>query len=157
MYVPAVTNLAEAFEAQHQAQITAYKKDPAKLEGDELMEFIRWNVLALEDELHEAMGETGWKPWATSSHINREAFHGEMVDAFHFFMNLCLASGLSSARLFELYTEKLKKNIARQEAAYTGLEKCPKCKRALDDASTTCSYNKNSGRGFCQDLGAYSA
>ena len=151
-----VTDLQGAFNAQLNAQIAAYKQDPRQLEGKELMWFLTWNCFALEDELHEAMGETGWKPWATSNHLNAEAFHGELVDAFHFFMNLCLASGLTVEKLFEGYNIKLQKNIQRQRDAYDGLNKCPKCRRALDDDATTCNYNKDSGRGFCQEVGAFS-
>lgn len=154
---PLVTDLQGAFNAQLNAQITAYKKDPRLLVGEELMWFLTWNAFALEDEIHEAMSETGWKPWATSKHINTDAFHGELVDAFHFFMNLCLASGLTAEELFHLYNKKLMKNIARQREGYDGLNKCPKCRRALDDAATTCNYNADSGRGFCQEVGAFSA
>lgn len=156
--IPVVTDLQGAFNAQLNAQITAYKKNPQELHGEELMWFLTWNSFALEDEIHEAMAETGWKPWATSKHINQEAFHGELVDAFHFFMNLCLASGLTAELLFDGYNKKLAKNIARQREMYDGVStKCPKCKRAMDDAATICSYNVKSGRGFCQEVGAYSA
>ena len=31
------------------------------------IDFIHWNVTAATDELHELLGEIGWKPWPTSS------------------------------------------------------------------------------------------
>jgi dimeric dUTPase (all-alpha-NTP-PPase superfamily) len=104
----------------------------------ERMEAIRDNVLACTDELHEALGETGWKPWATSNHINTAAFHSEMVDAWHFFMNLMLHSGMTADDLYRGYVDKNAKNIKRQADGYDGVStKCPDCKRAYDDDAVT--------------------
>jgi dimeric dUTPase (all-alpha-NTP-PPase superfamily) len=105
----------------------------------ERMEAIRDNVLACTDELHEALGETGWKPWATSNHINTAAFHSEMVDAWHFFMNLMLHSGMTADDLYRGYVDKNAKNIKRQADGYDGVStKCPDCKRAYDDDAVGC-------------------
>lgn len=113
-------------------------KDPRDFEGEQLMEFLRWNVLALEDELHEALNECGWKPWATSRHVNRDLFVKEMVDAWHFFMNLLLA--ISPGRLpidiaeefAQLYEEKNRINAERQKAGYDGISgKCRNCSKDL--------------------------
>ena len=123
-------------ELQHKLQVEAYKKDPADLSDEERAEFIRWNILALEDELHEALAEVGWKPWATSRHLNREEYVGELVDAFHFFMNLMLVAGVSAAELTERYLEKRDRNATRQKDGYDGVAgKCRGCKRALDDVT----------------------
>ena len=106
----------------------------------ERMEAIRDNVLACTDELHEALGETGWKPWATSNHMNREAFHGELVDAWHFFMNLMLHSDMTANDLYEGYIKKNAKNIQRQAEGYDGVStKCPCCHRAYDDEAVKCT------------------
>ena len=85
-----MTTFSNALDAQLELQKNAYGNDPSTLETNEQLDWIRWNTLALEDELHEALAETGWKPWAKSKHVNRDAFVGELVDAFHFFMNLML-------------------------------------------------------------------
>lgn len=151
-------DLQAAFAAQLNLQIDSYGANPQELMEADRIEFIRWNVLALEDELHEALAETGWKPWATSRHINTDKFHGELVDAFHFFMNLCLVSGLTADQLLERYFEKRAINAKRQARGYDGVEgKCPKCRRALDDPTVVCKYNAKTGLGWCQDLGAFSA
>lgn len=151
-------DLQAAFAAQLNLQIDSYGANPLELMEEDRIEFIRWNVLALEDELHEALAETGWKPWATSRHINTDKFHGELVDAFHFFMNLCLVSGLTADQLLERYFEKRSINAKRQARGYDGVEgKCPKCRRALDDPTVVCKYNPKTGLGWCQDLGAFSA
>jgi hypothetical protein len=126
--------LRDAFKDQHALQVDAYKKDPTNLEPEERAEFIRWNILALEDELHEALGEVGWKPWATSRHLNKAEFQGELVDALHFFLNLMLAADIDPDELLAGYQAKRLKNAKRQEEGYDGVTgKCPVCSRALDD------------------------
>lgn len=116
--------------------------DPAKLEGDELADFMRWNAFALTDEIHEALGEVGWKPWATSRHVNHPQFMQEMVDAFHFFLNMLLAgagqAGMTIeeyARAFEQqYITKNAKNLERQQLGYDGVTgKCANCRRDLEE------------------------
>lgn len=129
----------DAMRDQIDLQITSYGKSPLNLEGDERADFIRCNILALEDELHEALDEVGWKPWATSRHLNREAFKGELVDAFHFFMNLMAVAQIGADELLEGYQAKRLKNAKRQEEGYDGVStKCPGCKRALDDDAVEC-------------------
>jgi dimeric dUTPase (all-alpha-NTP-PPase superfamily) len=130
----------DALEAQLELQKGSFKKDPTKLEGDERADWIRWNMLALQDEMHEALAETGWKPWATSRHINREAYISELVDAFHFFMNLMLVVDCSAHEFLDKYAEKRKINIIRQQKGYDGIAgKCRVCKRAYDDAAVKCT------------------
>lgn len=131
--------LAEMFELQRKLQADVYGTDPAELPMGDRLNFLTVMNLALQDELHEALAETGWKPWATSKHINEDAYKGELVDAWHFFMNLCLAAGMSADELHDRYIAKRLKNIKRQEDGYDGVStKCPGCKRALDDDAVGC-------------------
>lgn len=133
-------NLAQMLTAQHALQVNSFKNDPVTLTDDEAVEWIRWNTLALEDELHEALAEVGWKPWATSRHVNREAFIGELVDAFHFFMNLMLVVDCTAEEFAERYFAKHKLNAKRQAKGYDGVAgKCQVCKRALDDPAVLCT------------------
>ena len=126
-------SLDEAFVQQYILQRTSFNTNPSDMTEEERAEWIRWNVLALTDELHEALGEVGWKPWASSRHLNREAYKGELVDAFHFFINLCLVARISAKELLDGYFAKRERNAERQSNGYTGLDKCPGCKRAWDD------------------------
>jgi hypothetical protein len=118
-------------------------------------------VLALVDELHEFLGEIGWKPWATSRHINEAAAQGELVDAFHFFLNLCLAVNMTADGLHEKYVQKRTVNVVRQEEGYDGVEgKCPGCKRDFGDidrarahtAVTGFRYVAKDGIVYCSKL-----
>jgi len=133
-----IDKLAEIFNLQRELQTSSYGYDPAEMQGEERTTFIMWNVVALTDELHEALAEVGWKPWATSRHVNEEALKGELVDALHFFINLCLVSGMDVDELHARYLEKRNRNAKRQAEGYDGVTgKCPICKRALDDVGDT--------------------
>lgn len=148
-------NLAEAFENQRRLQEEVYHALPDTEDNEAVVEFIRTNILALEDELHEALAEVGWKPWATSRHVNREAFLGEMTDAFHFFMNLLIVTGYDGQDLLKAYEQKSMINEQRQIDGYDGISsKCPGCGRALDDPSVRCHREGGiSAMFFCQDAG----
>lgn len=111
-------------------------KDPGSMVGDERAQYIRDMVLAATDELHEALSEVGWKPWASSRHVNRAAYMGELVDAWHFFMNLMLVANITWDEFAQAYMIKNKENIRRQELGdkYDGIDgKCAFCKRDLGD------------------------
>jgi hypothetical protein len=131
-------------ELQLELQVLAFNSDPRELcESPNLRaEFMIWNAFAAEDELHEAMQEIGWKPWASSRHLDDEAFLGEIVDALHFIGNMVLACAINrfetpevlSKMLWMKYQEKVKVNIDRQREGYDGVkDKCPSCKRELID------------------------
>jgi dimeric dUTPase (all-alpha-NTP-PPase superfamily) len=128
------------FEKQKALQVRSYGGDPAELPDEERIAYVRNMTLALEDELHEALAETGWKPWATSRHINREAYVGELVDALHFLVNLFLVVGAGADEVHARYIEKSTRNAKRQSDGYDGLAgKCTSCRAALDDAGVTCT------------------
>ena len=139
----------DALKDQHEMQVTSFKTDPAQLSDEDRAEFIRWNMLALEDELHEALAEVGWKPWATSKHLNYDAYKSELVDAFHFFMNLMLAAGIGADEFLASYRRKREVNITRQRDGYNGVDgKCPVCHRDLNDPGVTCTLDEH-GNGQC--------
>lgn len=124
-------------------------------EAAELTTFLKDNVYALEDELHELLGETGWKPWATKRFVNLEAARGEAIDALHFILNIFLALGLDDSReISRRYHAKHAKNVARQEAGYDGVStKCPGCHRALDDDAVDCyAFKGRLGTEVLEDL-----
>ena len=134
--------LEEMMLLQKVAQETTYDTIFDDMLEGERIEFIKWNVLALTDELHEALAEVGWKPWASSRHIKREAYVGELVDAWHFLMNLFLVVGVDADELYDRYVEKRQRNDARMVQGYDGVTgKCPVCRRALDDSKASAAYH----------------
>lgn len=130
---------SQLYLRQRDFQVRILDALPSELSDREKMEYIREQSLALMAEVHEALGETGWKSWASSRHINREAFKGELADVFCFFMNLMLVADITPAELMDATTRKIKKNHQRQDEAYDGVStKCPGCKRAYDDDAVEC-------------------
>jgi hypothetical protein len=103
-------------------------RDPRGMEPEDRANFMIWNAFAAEDELHEAMQEVGWKPWATSRHLHDTAFIKEIVDALHFIGNMILAAAESShqtpeqlaVRVWTEYQNKVQVNIQRQLDGYDG-------------------------------------
>lgn len=118
--------------------------DPFEMSPEELQAFIHWNFMALIKELGEATDEVSWKPWASGEFINYPACLHEMVDAWHFFLNLMLAFGAMSGHeeeelgneFTEYYKLKNAKNLQRQIDGYDGVStKCPNCKRELSEVA----------------------
>ena len=132
--------LQQILDRQRELQKKHYGVDVAKLTEEERAQYIRDMSLALTDELHEALNEVGWKPWATSRHINRQAYLGELIDVLHFWANLVLVTNTNEEELVEMYFAKADKNVKRQLAGYDGVEgKCTTCGRAFDDAAVLCT------------------
>lgn len=98
------------------------------------------NAFSMMAELFEAFKEVGWKPWATSRHFNRPAFKSEMIDAFHFFMNMMLHADMTPDELYAGYVQKNQENHHRIDEGYDGVSgKCPVCKRDFKDSGVECS------------------
>lgn len=131
--------LAVMLANQAAMQERSFGVNITKLEGEERVTFIKDMSLALLDEVHEALAEVGWKPWASSRHVNEEALQGELIDAWHFLMNLFLVAGMDAESIYDSYMKKQRVNKQRQATGYDGVEgKCPVCHRALDDEAVTC-------------------
>jgi dimeric dUTPase (all-alpha-NTP-PPase superfamily) len=130
--------LNEMYDAQRDLQKTINGYDLADQTDEQRIVNIKENYVAIVQELGEVLNETGWKSWATSRHINTEAYKGELVDVFHFFMNLMLHVDMTPDDLYEGYLRKREVNVQRQLNNYDGVStKCPGCKRALDDVTLT--------------------
>lgn len=109
-------------------------------------------------ELGEATAEVGWKPWAKSRYINREAYVGELVDVWAFFINLCLLGNITPDDLYDAYLHKVQINHKRQDDGYDGLTtKCPGCNRAYDDRATQCRRRDEHRVAWCAAVGDISS
>lgn len=155
--MPDHDNLRLMLEKQLQLQQEHMKDgDPRHLADDAMADFMRWNFAACVIELSEAMQEVGWKPWATDRDIRVTSFVAEMVDAFHFFMNMLLCgTGASPENIAELFTtrylEKNEINAKRQMEGYTGLEKCRACGRDLETPGENRGYVRYMDLRFCDN------
>jgi dimeric dUTPase (all-alpha-NTP-PPase superfamily) len=127
-------------DRQRELQKKHYGVDVTTLSDEERAQYIRDMSLALADELHEALNETGWKPWATSRHVNRQAYLGELIDVLHFWCNLVLITNTNEKEILDMYFAKADKNAKRQLAGYDGVAgKCTTCGRAFDDTAVLCT------------------
>lgn len=129
----------ESIFAQQEALQNRLGYDFDEMTAAERVDYVRLNVLALTDELHEALQETTWKPWATypdgpdGAFVDRDAYVKELIDALHFLLNLFLVGGASPDEVFDRYVEKNQVNHDRQNRGYVAIrEKCGRCHRELE-------------------------
>jgi dimeric dUTPase (all-alpha-NTP-PPase superfamily) len=95
---------------------------PHQLTGETRANYIRTMVLATTDELHEALRNTQWKPWSNRdvhwSLEEQNAYVDELIDAWHFFMNLLLVAGVNADEFFNGYLRKNNINHGRIDDGY---------------------------------------
>jgi len=77
-------------------------------------EFIQKRVLAMVSELAELLDEVNFKWWKDPKEINSDNIRDELVDILHFFVGMCLDSGMGAEELFDRYMAKNKENFDRQ-------------------------------------------
>ena len=76
--------------------------------------WLQKEVLAMISELSEVLDEVNFKWWKNPKQVDDAALKGELVDLLHFFVSMCLRSGMTAEELFALYKEKNKENFDRQ-------------------------------------------
>jgi hypothetical protein len=122
-----------------QEEVYGFKYE--ELNGAALADYVTWNVVALEAEVHEFLDEVQWKTWAKNrGHVeDRAAAIEELVDVGHFLANLASGLGVTDDEWQLAYRNKQIKNAARQNAkgGYGREQKCPSCRRALDAPNAT--------------------
>ena len=137
---PRLDALRRMLENQEEFQRRLHGAAPKDFVPDDRAAYVREMKVALDDELHEALGEVSWKSWASAQFFNRAAYVSELVDAWHFFMNLLLVAGVTAEEFVERYERKLAKNHARQDDGYDGVStKCPGCRRDVNDDGVDCA------------------
>lgn len=115
----------EWLEVTRVLQRTWYAADPQSLEGEARAEYVRWNVLAADHELHEFLDHIQWKPWSSRQGELRDRDDAveELVDTLHFVANLLLVLDVDGDELNEVYQRKVELNSARQETGYDSFGK----------------------------------
>ena len=73
---------------------------------------------ALVHEAIELQRETNWKWWKKDNNIERDKIQDEIIDIWHFLLQLSIEAGLDSRKLIELYIKKNKENLDRQIQGY---------------------------------------
>lgn len=77
-------------------------------------DWMQKETLALVSELCEMLRETNFKWWKNPRETNMEAVKEEMVDVLHFFVSMCLKTGMDAKELHARYLAKNKENFDRQ-------------------------------------------
>lgn len=84
--------------------------------GQNRLKNFAWRIT---EELGEAMNCLKNKPWKqTMMETDEQHYQEELADAFHFFIELCILSGISAKELFTLYFLKSEVNKFRQDSKY---------------------------------------
>lgn len=117
-----MTDLKKIFEKQLKLQKKlGYSKKELKFN----QEYINLNLLACYDELGEIQRETAWKNptyikygWKKGQDFNMENYKEEIIDLFHFIINLCISANMDHKELLERYLNKNKINQNRKKGGY---------------------------------------
>lgn len=84
--------------------------------GQHRLKDFAWRIT---EELGEAMNCLKNKPWkVTPMATDIQHYKEEISDAFHFYVELCILSGIGPRELFELYMKKSEVNQFRQRSGY---------------------------------------
>ena len=124
--LPSMNDIKNMFDLQRKLQ-ERLGTDFEKIDDAERADFMRNHYVFLDQELQEALREVPYfKQWKDYSHMTateKEAAWArvrmELVDAWHFMMNLMLMSGMTPEALVAMYLAKNKENHRRQDAGYT--------------------------------------
>lgn len=109
--------LDDIFNRQEAFLLKLYKtKNLDHLKNNQ--QFINDMVLAAIVELTEVLNETAWKPWKQQQESNLNKFSQELADVLHFFINLCIAGGISAEEMYNQFIEKNMINHKRQDEGY---------------------------------------
>jgi dimeric dUTPase (all-alpha-NTP-PPase superfamily) len=117
--------LDRMFEIQHKAQESRGTWE--KIKGSESMkqQFINQMLLACQEEVVEIMRETAYKNpeyvpfgWKQKQVWNEENYKNEIIDLWHFVMNLYMSVGGTSEDFYKRYLEKNKENLERWSNGY---------------------------------------
>ncbi len=73
---------------------------------------------ALLHEAVELQRETNWKWWKKETKTDIDKVQGEIIDIWHFMIQVSIEAGLDSKKIVEKYMEKNRENLARQERGY---------------------------------------
>lgn len=83
-----------------------------------LIQYIRLMFIGIVTEACEALECVNWKPWKQSKTQSQEELKKEIVDIWHFLINLTMASGMDAEEILKRFKTKNKINMQRQEDEY---------------------------------------
>jgi len=81
-------------------------------------EWLRKYLEALTDESKELGEELLWKWWSKDK-LDMQNIRVEIVDQLHFWLSLAITAGMDAEKVFDIYVQKNKVNIERQNTGYS--------------------------------------
>ncbi|HSQ42135.1 MAG TPA: dUTPase [Fibrobacteraceae bacterium] len=84
----------------------------------EVNEWLSKYLTALDDESRELRAELLWK-WWSKDNLNMQNVRVEIVDQLHFWISLAMTAGMDAAKVYDIYLQKNKVNIDRQNSGYS--------------------------------------
>lgn len=80
-----------------------------------MTQWLQMQTLAMISELSELLEEVNFKWWKNPHELSEHNVHEELSDILHFFVSMCLESGMTADDLYEVYVGKNKENFKRQD------------------------------------------
>ena len=77
-------------------------------------EWLQKGVLAMLSELAEVLDEVNFKWWKNPKECNDAAIKEELIDILHFYIGMCIRSGMTADEMFAIYRSKNQENYDRQ-------------------------------------------
>lgn len=84
------------------------------LEGITREEWLQKKTLAMVSELAELLDEVNFKWWKNPKPVSEDNVKDELIDILHFFVSMCITSGMDAEEMYERYLKKNKENFDRQ-------------------------------------------
>lgn len=98
-----------------QDKLNQHIREKRGLEHFSQEEWMQKFTLAMLSEMAELLDEVNFKWWKNAKPLDFPAMKEELVDIFHFFLSMCLASGMNAEELYQIYMKKNEENLARQD------------------------------------------
>ncbi|MGI5849223.1 MAG: dUTPase [Christensenellales bacterium] len=89
------------------------------LDNISMEEWIQKETLAMLSELAELIDEVNFKWWKNEKPVDIAKVKDELVDILHFFVSMCLKTGMDAEELYQRYLNKNKENFDRQNGQST--------------------------------------
>jgi dimeric dUTPase (all-alpha-NTP-PPase superfamily) len=96
--------------------------DKALGPNTEVNQWLANYLTALDDESRELREELLWKWWSKDT-LNMQNIRVEIVDQLHFWISLALTAGMDADKVFDIYLQKNRVNIERQNNDYSKTNK----------------------------------
>ena len=90
-------------------------KRERNLDGIPMEQWLQKQTLAMVSELAELLEEVNFKWWKNPHELSPERIHEELSDILHFFISMCIESGMTADDLYRVYAGKNKENHMRQD------------------------------------------